>query len=557
MSESNESPPTTTHRPWWRLNWLGLLASAVVFGWALTPSLLPRPWLFEGIIAGLGAALGYALGCLLSWAARAALRGREPGPGVKRWAWRILAVAGPVLATAYLIAGIAWQNQVRELVGQPDEGFLTAFVVGAVALVTAVVALAVGRGVRAVFRRLRRLLDRFVPTWLAAGLSTVVLVAVLAVLVNGILIEAFTATMDRLYSGTNDTTAEGISPPVQPQRSGSPESLVAWDTLGLEGRNFVARGPSVAQLTTFSGRAATEPIRVYVGLESADDAAARADLAVQELERTGAFDRAVLVVAGTTGTGWLEPQSTDSLEYTWNGDTAIVGIQYSYLPSWISTVVDVDRAAEAGRSVFDAVHARWAQLPEGSRPKLIAYGLSLGSFSIQSAFADATDLTDRVQGAVLTGSPSFSEPRRTLLGTRDPGSAEWKPVVDGGALIRFGGTAADLEQPSNAWGAPRIAYLQHANDPVVWWSAELIWSQPDWLREPPGPARTDLMSWYPVLTFLQVTVDQFVGVDVPDGQGHNYGGTMPAVWDLVTDPPDWGEDDVARLTRIVLGQPIE
>ena len=38
-----------------------------------------------------------------------------------------------------------------------------------------------------------------------------------------------------------------------------------------------------------------EPIRVYVGLDSADSVAARTDLAMRELERTGAWDRDVLV----------------------------------------------------------------------------------------------------------------------------------------------------------------------------------------------------------------------------------------------------------------------
>ena len=75
-------------------------------------------------------------------------------------------------------------------------------------------------------------------------------------------------------------------------------------------------------------------------MESAPTAEERAALAVKELDRTDAWSREVLVVMGTTGTGWIEPQSSDSLEYLWNGDTAEVTIQYSYLPSWISFLVD-------------------------------------------------------------------------------------------------------------------------------------------------------------------------------------------------------------------------
>ena len=77
--------------------------------------------------------------------------------------------------------------------------------------------------------------------------------------------------------------------------------------------------------------------------------------------------------------------------------------------------------------------------------------------------------------------------------------------------MRFAGVPDDYAQPAGEWGPPRVAYLQHANDPVVSWSPGLLVRVPDWLREPPVPGRTPTMRWYPVLTFLQMTVDKFVG----------------------------------------------
>ena len=59
---------------------------------------------------------------------------------------------------------------------------------------------------------------------------------------------------------------------------------------------------------------------------------------------------------------------------------------------WDVTLVDAQRAADAGRAIYDAVYAEWLTKPEATRPKLMAYGLSLGSYSIQSAFYDAADL---------------------------------------------------------------------------------------------------------------------------------------------------------------------
>ena len=173
----------------------------------------------------------------------------------------------------------------------------------------------------------------------------------------------------------------------------------------MQGRNFIGRGPDVAALEQFSGEPAEEPIRVYVGVESAPTAEERAQLAVQELDRTDAWSREVLAVMGTTGTGWIEPQSADPLEYIWNGDSAEVTIQYSYLPSWISFLVDKQRAEDAGQALFTAVHERWSQLPAGARPRLYAYGLSLGSFAQQAAFPDVAAVTDQTSGAVFIGTP--------------------------------------------------------------------------------------------------------------------------------------------------------
>lgn len=99
-----------------------------------------------------------------------------------------------------------------------------------------------------------------------------------------------------------------------------------------------------------------------------------------ELERLGAFDRSVLNVVTPTGSGWVNENQAQALEYLWHGDTATVSMQYSYLPSLLSFLVDGNRAETAGRLLFDDVYARWSELPPGHRPKLVVSGESLGSF---------------------------------------------------------------------------------------------------------------------------------------------------------------------------------
>src|SRR5699024_2435483 len=183
------------------------------------------------------------------------------------------------------------------------------------------------------------------------------------------------------------------SPPGTPLRSGSAESLVTWDSLGRLGRRFVSDGPTAAEIAAFTGRPAVEPIRVYAGLASTDGGVVeRAERVADELERTGAFDRRLIAIANTTGSGWINEASSQSLEYMFGGDTAIAGMQYSYLRSWLSFIADKNRAREAGQALFRAVAARIGELPEDERLRLVTFGESLGSFSGESAFSGDLDL---------------------------------------------------------------------------------------------------------------------------------------------------------------------
>jgi uncharacterized membrane protein len=524
--------------------------AVTTFGWALTPSLLPRPWIFEGVIAGLGAALGYGLGCLISWLIRLTPL-REPRPKVKTWAWRVLAVWGVALVVTNLLLGTYWQNGVRRAVGFEDEGYGWAIVVGVVAIPTAIGAVYVGKGIRRFNRWIGRRLDRWLPAPVAWTIAALIVALLVYLAVTDVLFRLFSAGANAVYSGSLEQTAEGVTQPQQPEVSGSPQSLIAWDTLGFEGRNFVSRGPTAEELTAFNGAPAKTPVRVYAGLNSADSAQTRAALAVEDLERAGGFERAALFVCGTTGTGWIEPQTANALEYEWNGDSAIVGIQYSYLPSWISTLVDVDKATDAGKAVWSAVYTKWSSLPEATRPKLFACGLSLGSFSLQAAFPDAATIAAQSDGAVFVGTPNFSQPWGAISAAREPGSPQWQPVYQDGATVRFAGVADDMAKPSGPWNDPKVLYVQHANDSVVWWSPALLAQEPDWLKEPPGPGRSPDMRWYPIITWLQVTVDQFMGVAVPQGQGHNYGDSMAEFWATVAQPPGWTDADSARLTALI------
>jgi uncharacterized membrane protein len=555
QAEPNEvveptSPPTP--RRWWHLDFAGVVGALVMIGLSLTPSLLPRPWLFEGLIAGVAAAIGYGLGALVGWAIRR-FTSRRPRPRTVRIARWVLAGVGTLWFVAAIVAGGRWQNEVRVLVGEekvPPGNYLF---VALLTIVVGVLILAISRGIRRATRWINRQLERVVPRPVAQTAGVLAMAVLLYWLAAGAGFNAFTTWADTTYAVVNDGTPDGVVQPQSPLRSGSSASEVSWDSLGYQGRGFVGGGPTTSEITGITGKPAVEPIRVYVGVDSAPTARERADLAVKELERTGAFERPVLVVASATGTGWMDPQSVDSIEYMWGGDTAIATIQYSFLPSWISFLVDQERATDAGQALFEAVYARWSELPEDERPKLIAYGLSLGSFAGQSAFGSVQDMATRTDGALFMGTPNFTEPWGTVTKDRDAGTPEWQPIYREGATARFAASQGDLAKPAGPWPLPRVVYMQHASDPVVWWSPNLLLREPAWLQETRGPDVSTSTRWIPFVTFLQVTVDQFFGTAVPDGYGHNYGSTIVYAWENVVPSPDWTPAQSAKLQTLIDG----
>ena len=270
--------------------------------------------------------------------------------------------------------------------------------------------------------------------WIVVGALIVVVV-----LGAGFAADRFTRWADQNFGAFDTTTEEGVEVPTSSMASGGPGSLVDFDDLGYQGRTFAAGAPTLEQLREFAPETdVVEPIRVYVGLDSADTLDERLQLAVDELRRTGAFDREVLVVATPTGTGWINPNAARTLEYMYGGNTAIVGVQYSFLPSWVAMLIDTHSAPELGEALFAAVHAAWAELPPDDRPLLVAFGESLGSFGGEAAFA-ADDVAASIDSIV-----SQADAALYVGPTRD--NPIFGPVVDG----RDAGSpdvAARVEQP--------------------------------------------------------------------------------------------------------------
>ena len=392
------------------------------------------------------------------------------------------------MLVAAFVLGQRWQSELRDLMGVAGSNPAAWLLVPVLAAVVFVALVALGRGLRAVYRWLARLLGRWIGPRAARAVGWVTVVGVTIALVSGVLLDGLVSAADEAFSVRNDITTEGAQQPTVGTRSGGPGSLVAWDTLGREGRKFTGLGPTVSDISAFTGGPALAPIRAYAGLESADSTEARANLAVDDLERAGGFDRKYLVVATTTGSGWVDPASMDTVEYMTGGDSAIVAIQYSYLPSWISYLVDQKRAREAGRALFDAVYGKWSALPQDSRPRLLR-------LRREPRLVRRGDRLQRRAG------PAQPHVRRDLRRTAELQHAlprvhrQPRPGQPGGRSRSTGtaGPSASTTTPGRRSSrrrspgtAPRVLYLQHPSDPIVWWTPRLLLTEPDWLREPPG-----------------------------------------------------------------------
>lgn len=528
------------------------LAGALFFLCAsLTPSLLPRTGLTQGLISGISAAFGYGIGVVLAAAWRAVVD-RVPRPPRRR-SWFLLggiALVGFPAATAY---GRYWQARIRELMDAPADSTVSVVVVPLVAGAVFVLLVALARVLRRVGTWTAVLLDRWIGARAAHAVGWAVVVVGSALLLSGVVAEQLVAVADKTFSVRNGTTDEGVLRPTATERSGGPGSLLRWESLGREGRTFVAAGPSVDQIAAFSGAPALQPVRAYAGLDSAPTTEIRARLAVEDLVRAGGLERSVLVVVTTTGSGWIDPGAVEPVEYLTGGDSAAVAIQYSYLPSFISYLVDSDRAREAGRDLFDAVYDRWLELPADARPRLVVVGESLGSYGAETAFSGEHDLRNRTDGAVFAGPPQFNTLFREFVDDRDPGSPEVAPEYRGGRTVRFtDDPRKDIEPTLERWKEPRVLYLMHASDPVVWWTPELLYARPTWLEEDRGEDVVEAVRWIPFVTFWQVTADLPFAVNVPDGHGHVYTSQYVDAWAHVLRPPDWDAGRSGQL-RALLG----
>jgi len=531
------------------LSGLGVGLGTLFFAASLTPTLIPRTPLTQGVLAGTCFVLGYGQGVFVIWLWRyLELPGMQPR--MRFMANALIAALCLAVALVFLWWSAEWQNSIRSAMNMEPVTGARPFEVTAIALATFLVLLALGRLCRLAIHSLAGFTGRYVPRRLANVLGVGLALLFLWLIADNLLVSAVFRGLDASFRELDALIEPNRPQPTDGGKPGSPASLVKWEELGRAGREFIAHGPTAAEIRAVTGRPAIEPIRVYVGLPAADTPGARARLALEELKRTGGFDRSILIVVTPTGTGWIDPAAMDSVEYLRAGDVASVAVQYSYLSSPLSLLAEPEYGAETARALFLEIYGYWTSLPEERRPKIFLHGLSLGSLNSERSAGFIDMLGDPIAGALWSGPPFESDVWRRIADARNPDSPEWLPEFRDGSVVRFMNQNGPAVPTAAPWGPMRIVYLQYASDPVVFFDYRDLYRRPAWMEAPVGPDVSRELRWYPVVTMLQLALDMAVATTTPIGYGHVYAPQHYVdAWVAVADARDWSPEALEVLKQ--------
>lgn len=530
------------------LIFLPFLLGLLLFAASLTPSLIPRDWLMQGVLGGVLMALGYLIGRLL-----VSLWRLMELPRLNRRAMTIIyllcGIPVAVILLLCLSKARSWQNGIRERMGMELVDSTNTIQMALTALAIFIVLTLLGYGLKYLFGRLRNRLDHYMPRRTANVAGFILTVSLVLIVTRNGVLDYVIAGLDKSYTVGQMLFETAPPAPERADASGGQNSLIDWGAVGTPGRNYITDGPNAEDIGTFTGRKALQPIRVYAGLAQAETPEQRAEVALAELKRVGGFERKVLIIALPTGTGWLDPGAVDTVEYMHNGDIATIAVQYSYLQSPLALILETESGLNQAQALISAVQSHWRTLPKDNRPRLYIHGLSLGAWSSMYGTGLFALLDDPIDGAFWAGPPFPSATWRRIVAKRNSDSLYVAPTIGEGRLARFASNTQDAGGPGG-WGGMRLVYLQYSSDPIVFYEPASLFRAPAWMNESPAADVSPDLRFMPIVTQFQLAVDMALANTAPAGHGHAYyGPDYIRPWVAVTAPENWTESDSARLVE--------
>lgn len=97
----------------WSLSGPGLLLGALFFAASLTPSLIPRDFVMQGVLGGVSFSIGYGL-VALGGAIWVYLGLPRLGPRLRKMVLPASAAVAAVISVVFLAQAAGWQNSIRE-----------------------------------------------------------------------------------------------------------------------------------------------------------------------------------------------------------------------------------------------------------------------------------------------------------------------------------------------------------------------------------------------------------------------------------------------------------
>ena len=349
------------------------------------------------------------------------------------------------------------------------------------------------------------------------------------------------------------------SPPSNQYVSGGPNSISPWGQMGLQGRRFVSDVVTRDEIEQTLGEPAqADPIRAYIGVECEPIySTRRSELALDEMERLGAFDRSYLLLVSPTGTGWVDHTVVESAEILSRGDIATACIQYGRAPSFLE-VQGVSLGRAQFRQLLWGVKQRLRAIDPERRPKVLIFGESLGAWSA----------SDVVMHQGISGFDHYGIHRALWFGL--PGLARWSktgmregrnPLTPPGSVRAFDRFEQYQALSPDERAKLRAVIVDHDNDPISQMSLRMAVKRPPWLDGQRGRGVPESMEWTPIITFSQVAVDAMNAMVVIPGQfksfGHDYRADTARFVGAGFDLPEASDAQMAALDRALVRRELE